>query len=119
MFFALPISLGEPLGYDWRLMAPTLILAHGIIGLIFGFKWPEGGWRLGLYLSASWPPILLFALFLGGENITWVFRELLELLKIFLMFVAACLGAGLGAFTRRRSSRSPLKLDRHCAHLND
>jgi hypothetical protein len=106
MFFALPISLGESLGYDWRLMTPTLILAHGIIGFVFGFRWPEGSWRLGLYLCASWPPILLFALFLGGEYVTResIPRDLLELLKIFVMFLAACLGAGLGASLKRRRS---------------
>ncbi|MGI8835527.1 MAG: hypothetical protein ACR2H4_02675 [Pyrinomonadaceae bacterium] len=105
-FFALPIALGHWLGYDWRLMTPTQILARGIIGLFFGFRWPEGGWRLGFYLFASWPPILMFALFLGGEYITResMSQDLMELLNMFLMFVAACFGAGSGAFIRRRRS---------------
>jgi hypothetical protein len=104
MFFALPITLGEWQGYDWGLMTPTLIVTHGVIGSLVGFVWPREGWRLGFYLCASWPPILLVAIFFGEPTGESSSRELLELLKIFLMFVAACVGAGFGAFIRRRRS---------------
>lgn len=44
MFFALPITLGEWLGYEWRWTIPTLVSTHSIIGLAFGLVWPEGSW---------------------------------------------------------------------------
>ena len=81
------------------------IAVYGLAGLIFGYLWPGAGWRLGLYLFAIWPPLLLFSLFLGGEAlmegpVDWrgMFRDHAGYL---LMGVAACVGAWLGAWLRR------------------
>lgn len=94
---------------------PYLVLVdiaiYGLAGLIFGYLWPEAGWRLGVYLFAIWPPLLLFSLFLGGEAlmegpVDWrgMFRDHAGYL---LMGVAACGGAWLGALIVRRFRNKP------------
>src|ERR1700694_4297345 len=71
------------------------IATYGVAGIVFGFIWPNSGWRLGLYLFAVWPPLLLFPVLLsGGKGIPFHWRaELLDLLGYFLILVGACVGA--------------------------
>lgn len=104
LFFILPLALGALLGDETPLMLPAHAAAYGVSGVLFGLRWPEGGWRLGLYLLAVWPPMLLFAILLGGEVLLegkWagVLRELLEFVAV---LVAACFGAEVGAIIGRR-----------------
>lgn len=109
LFFVLPLALGYIFGDETPLMLPAHLAAYGVCALIFGLLWPEAGWRLGLYMMAVWPPMLLFAFFLGGE---WLTRgrltgALQDLLEFLLVLVAACLGAEAGAIVgRRRQSDS-------------
>lgn len=109
LFFILPLALGSLLGDETRLMLPAHAAAYGASGVVFGLRWPDGGWRWGLYLLAVWPPMLLFAVLLGGE-VLWegrwagVLRELVEFTSV---LVAACFGAEVGAIIgRRRRSES-------------
>ena len=77
---------------------------YGVAGLVLGFVWPNSGWRLGLYLFAVWPAVLLFGLFLAWEQPANVRATLMNLLGYLLILVGACAGAGLGALIARRSS---------------
>ena len=104
LFFILPLTLGALLGDETPLMLPAHAVAYGLAGAVFGLLRPEGGWRWGLYLMAVWPPLLLFALLLGGEVLlegkwTGVLHDLLEFV---IVLVAACFGAGVGAIAGRR-----------------
>lgn len=106
LFFVIPITIGSLLGDYTPLYLPLLVAAYGVSGVVLGFLWPEVGWRLGLWLFAVWPPMLLFALFLGGEalmegpvDMNGMLRDLLGYL---MAMVAACLGAELGGIIRRR-----------------
>ena len=110
LFFFVGTVPASVLGDYSRLLVPIDIAAYGVAGIVFGFVWPKVGWRLGLYLFAVWPPMLLFMLFLGGEalmarpvNSKGILRDLLGYL---LIGVAACLGAALGAFIRRQRATS-------------
>ena len=87
------------------------IATYGVAGIVFGFIWPSSSWRLGLYLFAVWPPLLLFPVLLsGGKGIPFHWRaELLNLLGYFLILVGACVGAWLGAFIARRSSNKTIE----------
>jgi hypothetical protein len=97
----LPITFGALLGYRSPVLLPLLVAAYWLIGVALGLAWPRVGWRLGLYLFASWPPILLFALFLGGEN-SRLKATLEGLLEQTTMVIAGCLGVAIGALTKRR-----------------
>ena len=77
---------------------------YGVAGLVLGFIWPNSGWRLGFYLVAIWPPMLLFATFLAWEQPLTVRAILMSLLGYLLILVGACVGAWLGAFIARRAS---------------
>jgi hypothetical protein len=94
------------LGDNSPLLMPLDVAVYGITGLVFGFIWPDGGWRLGLYLFAIWLPMLLFGAFLAGE-VPWDQRATLNLLGYVMILVAACLGAGLGTLIRRARSQVP------------
>jgi len=98
--FVISFALGDDTSFDM----PLLIASYGISGLILGFTWPDMSWRLGLWLCLIWPPILLFMLFLSAEQPSNWRRELPDLFGYLLILTAACLGAGLGAFIRRRRS---------------
>lgn len=74
---------------------------YGIAGLVLGFIWPASGWRLGLYLSAVWVPVLALGAFLSWEQSTTTWATLLDLLGYFLMVVGACAGAAGGAMIAR------------------
>ncbi len=80
------------------------IATYSLAGFVMGFIWPNNGWRLGLYLFAIWPPMLLFAAFLSGEQPWHVKAELMSLLGYLLILVGACVGAWLGAYIARRAS---------------
>jgi hypothetical protein len=102
LFFFLPAALSVLLGNDTSLMLPLLITAYGASGVALGFFWPNIGWRLGLYLFAIWPPVLLFSVFLAGE-VPWNLRaELRSLVGYFLILIAACLGGLVGSLIGRR-----------------
>jgi len=83
-------------------MLPLLITAYGISGVGLGFFWPNIGWRLGLYLFAIWPPVLLFSVFLAGE-VPWNIRaELRSLFGYCLILIAACIGGWVGSVIGRQ-----------------
>lgn len=109
LFFILPLALGALLGDETPLMLPAHAAAYGVSGVVFGLRWPDGGWRWGLYLLAVWPPMLLFAILLGGE-VLWEGRwagVLRELEEFALVLVAACFGAEAGATVGRRRRSDP------------
>jgi len=77
---------------------------YGVAGFVLGFVWPNSGWRLGFYLSAVWPPILLIGAFLAWEQPSTVRATLMNLLGYLLILVGACVGAGFGTLIARRAS---------------
>lgn len=96
------------LGDHSPLLVPLDVAVYGVAGVIFGFLWPSVGWRLGLYIFAIWPPVLLFSVFLAGE-VPWNMRaELRGLLGYLLMLIAGCLGAELGAHIARRKNKKSI-----------
>ena len=104
LFFVVPLTLGPALGDDTPLSA--LAAVYGVCGAALGFLWPRAGWRLGLYLSAVWPPAFLFGMFLAGEllaegRVDWAgtFRDAAGIL---LLLAAACFGAAAGAVAGRQ-----------------
>ena len=106
LFFILPITIGSLLGDNTPLYLPLLVAPYGMSGAFLGFLWPDVGWRLGLWLSAIWPPMLLFMLFLGGDALMKEHVDLKgtvrDLLGYLMIMIAACLGAEVGAIIRRR-----------------
>jgi len=82
------------------------IAVYSVAGVVLGIVWPNSGWRLGFYLFAAWPPLLVSSVLLsGGKGIPIDWRgELLNLLGYFLILVGACVGAWLGTFIARRAS---------------
>lgn len=102
LFFTLPLVVGFILGDDTPLFLPLLITSYGVSGLILGFTWPDMSWRLGLWLYLIWPAMLLFMFFLSAEQPSDWKRESRDLFGFFLILIAACLGARLGAFIRQR-----------------
>lgn len=82
------------------------LTVYAVAGLVLGFVWPNSGWRLGFYLSAVWPPVLLAGAFLGWEQSATVRATLMNLLGYLLILVGACVGTGLGAFIGRRASNT-------------
>lgn len=79
------------------------ITLYSIAGLVLGFVWPDSGWRLGLYLSAVWPPVLLVGAFLAWEQPATVKPTLINLLGYLLILVGACVGAEIGTLIARRA----------------
>lgn len=77
---------------------------YSVAGLVLGFVWPNSSWRLGFYLFAVWPPVLLVGAFLAWEQPATVRPTLMNLLGYLLILVGACVGAGLGALIARRAS---------------
>ncbi len=77
---------------------------YSVAGLVIGFVWPNNSWRLGFYLSAVWPPVLLVGAFLAWEQPATVRATLMNLLGYLLIIVGACVGAGLGTLIARRAS---------------
>ncbi|MGI9067728.1 MAG: hypothetical protein ACR2HX_15185 [Pyrinomonadaceae bacterium] len=90
------------LGDSSPLLVPIDVAVYGVSGVVFGFVWPDGGWRLGLYLFAIWPPMLLFMLFLSIEQPSDWKREARNLFGYLLILIAACIGAQIGTLIRRR-----------------
>lgn len=81
------------------------IAAYSAAGVLFGFVWPNSGWRLGLYLFAVWP-LFIVVLFLFSDPpsvIHWK-EEILGLLGLLSILPGACLGAWIGSLLRRRLS---------------
>lgn len=99
--FAVPITLTLLLGEESWLFVPLMVVSYGIVGSVLGYRWPEGGWRLGLWLFAFW--LLLIPLsFIFSDPIPLNFwRELQNLIWHALIGIAACFGAGLGALLRQ------------------
>lgn len=109
LFFVLATVPASIFGDHSPYLLTIDIVAYGIAGIVLGFFWPKLGWRLGLYLFAVWPPMLLFMLFLGGENLTngpvnWK-GILSDLIGYLMIGVAACVGAALGSAIKRRRLR--------------
>jgi hypothetical protein len=77
---------------------PLILAAYGITGIVFGLLSPDDGWRLGLYLFAAWPPVLLFGLFLAGEQPWHPWADLRSLIDYVSILVVACIGGWAGAF---------------------
>ena len=84
-------------GNNLLLLFVADITIYSIAGLVLGFIWPNSGWRLGFYLAAVWPLMLLFGVFLAWEQRVTERATWLNLLGYLLVFMGACAGAGLGA----------------------
>jgi hypothetical protein len=78
---------------------------YGVAGFVLGFVWPKSGWRLGLYLSACWLPMLLAGLFLAWEQPVTGRMTLTSLLGYLPILIGACVGSGLGSRVRRATSK--------------
>lgn len=89
---------------EWRWFA-VHIVGYTFATFILAFIWPDGGWRLGPYLSAIWAVmlILIFVISDPPRVIHWK-EELLTLLAILMVLPGACLGGWAGAALRRRFS---------------
>lgn len=92
------------MGGDARVFLLAHVAAYGVVGAILGFLWPEGGWRLGLWLVAFWFIMqLLSAPFADPRTFPRDTKEFLEnLLANMMVVVAACLGAAIGAAVKRQ-----------------
>jgi hypothetical protein len=73
------------------------ICVYLIVGLALGWVWPRSGWRLALYLFSPVVLVQAIGLFLAGDQPAKVPLMLLNLLGYLLTFVAACVGAKIGA----------------------
>lgn len=85
------------------------IASYSFAGLLLGLVWPNSGWRLGLYLMAVWPPIIVawFVLTDPPPVINWreeILYTILYLLGILLNLGGAMGGAWAGSLIRRRIS---------------
>src|SRR5882724_1810510 len=78
---------------------------YGVAGFVLGFVWPKSGWRLGLYLSAGWLPMLLTGLFLTWEQPVTGRATLTSLLGYLPILIGACVGSGLGSLIQRASNK--------------
>jgi hypothetical protein len=83
------------------------ITIYSIAGWILGFVWPNGGWHLGLYLAAVWPPVLLFGAFLAWEQPTIKRATWINIVGYLLIVFGACTGSALGALIARKARKSP------------
>jgi hypothetical protein len=105
LFFAVATIPAMLFGDDSPLLVPIDVAAYGVAGVVFGLIWPNAGWRLGLWLFAVWPLMLLFSMFLAGEvllegSVSWV-GVLRDLAGALLVLAASCFGAEAGAVIRR------------------
>lgn len=108
--FVVFLPLNFVLGFESPLLWPMTVMAYALAGAALGFFWPRQRWRLGVWLFAVWPPLLvLAALFSDGPLLGpagW--KGLLQDLAAYsLMLVASCLGAEAGAVIGRRQGRQP------------
>lgn len=83
------------------------IASYSFAGLLFGLAWPNSGWRLGLYLMAVWPPIVVawFVLTDPPPVINWreeIRYAILYQFGILLNLAGAMAGAWAGSLIRRR-----------------
>lgn len=106
LFFGVILTVGFLRGDDTPLLLPLLVAAYGVSAVIFGFFWPEVGWRFGLWLFTVWPPMLLFAAFLGGEALMEGHVDMKGMIRDLagysIILVGACLSAEIGAIIKRR-----------------
>ncbi|HEY9283012.1 MAG TPA: hypothetical protein VIP46_06125 [Pyrinomonadaceae bacterium] len=119
MPFAAFLPLDYMLGGESSVLWPATWAAYAAVAAILGFIWPEPGWRLGAWLFAAWPLLLvLAALFSDGPLVGpagW--KGLLQDLAAYsLMLVAACLGAEIGAIIKRRQGRLPVAANSSRGH---
>jgi len=97
--FSIPIIAGFFFG-ETLIPFYCVVIAQGISGIILSFVWPQMSWRVGLWLFAIWPLILLFAILLAG--LPRQKQDLFEALTYVWILVAGCIGGWLGAFIARR-----------------
>jgi len=112
-FLTVPPVIGLVFGQYTLYPFYFLVLSQGIAGLILALIWPRIGWRLGLWLSAIWPFLLLMMAFLGGEELRWANwkRDASEALTYLWILIAGCVGAWLGAFIARRFRHTKFQTD--------
>ena len=114
LFFILPITISFLLGDNTPLYLPLLVAPYALSGAVLGYLWPHMSWRLGLWLLAVWPPMLLFAVFLSADvpwSVKGALKDLHDLLGYSMILIAACLGAEVGAIIKRhRPAKSSLKV---------
>jgi hypothetical protein len=72
------------------------LLSYGALAFLFGYKWPQGGWKWGLWLIAI-PTILLILPSFGASPVN--LERTVYFFKLFLplLLLAAFLGALLGS----------------------
>jgi hypothetical protein len=89
---------------EWHWFAAHIV-SYTLGGVILGFLWPDGGWRLGPYLFASWAAMLVFIFVITDPPsvIDWK-GELLRLFGLLMILPGACLGGWIGSILRRRFS---------------
>jgi hypothetical protein len=90
--------------YETNSLPPATVfylLSYGALAFLFGYKWPQVGWKWGLWLTAI-PTILLTLSSFGAppvnrERTVYFFKLFLPLLLL-----AACLAVFLGSKIGRR-----------------
>jgi hypothetical protein len=107
LIFLLPFLFGT----DSRLMFPLLIGAYGVVGGILGFRSPEKGWRLGVWLVAFWLVLAVGNAFFVASDIPWEpTRENRNLMGHAMLIASAFAGAALGSFIKRNLLNSSFKM---------
>lgn len=110
LFFALPFISSYIFGPYSSWYLALAIALQAVSGAALGFVWPHLSWRLGLWLFAIWPPMLLVMLFLGADAVTDWRREAFSLLAVLLILLAGCLGGWLGGSSRQGGEKNrPLR----------
>lgn len=100
LFLALAFIVGKFVRPESLLFVVIAILLYASSGLALAIIWPHHGWRMGLWLSVIWPPMLLFSAFLSADVPVNPRTELKDLLGYFVMFLAACIGGAIGSAIR-------------------
>ncbi|HBB88294.1 MAG TPA: hypothetical protein DC047_11820 [Blastocatellia bacterium] len=98
-------------GRDSQLMIPVLISTYGIVGAILGFRFPDKGWRLGIWLVAFWLVLFVGNAFFVGAAVPWqLSRENKSLLEHAMIIVSAFAGVWLGSLVKRNLTKGSFKI---------
>ena len=103
LFFFVAFLPAQLFGNAVWLWVAADIVSYTIGGVVLGFIWPDMSWRLGIWLFAVWPLIILLAFLISDPPrvINWK-EELLSLLGYLMILPGACLGAWIGSLLRLR-----------------
>ncbi len=115
LFLLLAFATESQPGRSLLMLFAFYIGTYSLAGIAIGFIWPNSGWRLGLYLFAVWPPVILLNfLFSDPPPVIHWKEELVGLFAYLLILPGATFGAWVGSIIRRRhtSNRESLGVKR-------